>query len=86
MRFRWQKSDQHLQPVMRLLKVGDVLDSAELGISDETARAWISEGFAQRVLEPEPFPEPIEEIPAAADGEADLAGLSKYKRRKKIGG
>jgi hypothetical protein len=86
MKLRWLKSNQHLQPVMRLLKVGDVLDTDDLGISDDTARDWIAAGYAARALKPEPIPEPIEEIPPINNGEADSTGSSKYKRRKKIGG
>lgn len=44
---------------MRLLKTGDVIDTEELGVSDETAGDWIAAGFAEHFAEPEPIEAPV---------------------------
>ncbi len=66
MKIRWAKSDQHHPPTMTLFRVGQVVDTADIGVSDETAAAWIADGYATRVLEVGD-PEPVEGEALEAD-------------------
>ena len=44
---KWKGPAQHLDRV--LVKPGDVIDTAELGIPDEAAKVWIRDGDAAEV-------------------------------------
>lgn len=42
---------------MRLLRVGDIIDTDGTDISDDVVRDWIAQGFAERTTDPLPEPE-----------------------------
>lgn len=44
---KWRGTAQHLDRV--LVKPGDVIDTAELGIPDEAAKVWVRDGDAEEV-------------------------------------
>ena len=83
----WAKEDQYLPPIFRRLRVGDVIDTEELGVSDAVARSWIADGFATRVRpQPEPIPEPIEEpieleVPAETEGAEAIPKPKRYTKK-----
>ena len=83
----WAKEDQYLPPTFRRLCVGNTYDTEELGVSDETARAWAADGFAVRPRpQPEPIPEPIEEpieleVPAETEGAEAIPKPKRYTKK-----